>query len=69
MRIIRLQLPRDVIETLLKGKQGMVPFQTDELGFPLRIEIWSGPAREAKPKFGSAAAKPDPEKEPEDDAS
>lgn len=50
-REIHIRLPKDVMESLRKGVQSNISFQTDELGFPLRIIIWAADPAPVKPRF------------------
>jgi hypothetical protein len=56
---INIALPLDILQALLDSKQTNVPFNTDELGFPLRIVIWRAEAQPRKRKF-KAPRRPQP---------
>lgn len=47
-REVHLRVPRDILRYLLEHDDKGVPFQTPELGFPLRIVLWGDKARKPK---------------------
>lgn len=47
-REIHLRIPRDILRKLLDTEKEGYPFQTPELGFPLRIVLWGAPARQPR---------------------
>ena len=55
-KLVNVRIPRDILRRLLDKPHEGIPFQTDELGSPLRIILWGAPARTprqfkpAKPK-------------------
>lgn len=39
LKVIKIQLPKAELQTLVDDRQPLIAFTTDEIGFPLRIEI------------------------------
>jgi hypothetical protein len=54
MKEVHLQLPRDVLRSLLDGKQQSVSWNTDEHGEPIRVTLWAAAANPEPKKFGGS---------------